>query len=1071
MTFNLFQQTKMKAQLKKASRHVLMALVFLLCYSSVTLYGQTRTVSGTVKDSKDEPLVGVSVFILGTSSGTTTDIDGGYTIEVPQGSDTLIFTYVGFEQQVVRITGGTINIEMEESSDELSETVVTALGIKRERKSIGYATQEVKGDQLIKAREANVVNSLAGRVAGVNITQGSSGPAGSSRIVIRGETSLSGDNQPLFVVDGIPINNQTFGAAGNNGTMGVDYGNGAADINPDDIDEISVLKGPNAAALYGSRAANGVVLITTKSGKGKKGLGVSVNSTATFEQPLRLWRYQDSYGVGSNFEFAYADGLGGGTNDFIDESWGPRTDGRLLPQFNSPTTNGYRAADTRVPNRGDIIPTPFTPNPDGIKNFYETGRTFTNNVAITGGNDLANFRLSFTNLENTGIHPNTDLQRNTVAFSGGIQPTDKLNVQISANYVNSGSNNITNHGYGTESVEYLWTWWGRDLDLDDMREYWQRGFEGTEQFNYNYNWNDNPYFTLYENTNGFNKDRLFGNIKVHYDFSDKLKLMLRTGTDLSNDLRTSRRAFSTQRFPFGMYRETRYYFNERNSDFLLTYNDEVDNRDFNFSVSFGGHRMNQETQMLLTSANQLNVPNVYNLGNTRIPLEVDQFNATRRINSFYGIGQISFRRYAYLDLTARNDWSSTLPTDNNSYFYPSATLSLVFTDMFDLAPTSKLSFAKLRLGAAQVGNDTDPYRLQNFFAYGQNWGSIQTAGEQNSIANANLKPEIVTSYEVGTDVRFYNGRLGLDFTYYFNNSENQILSIPVSRASGYHSRFINAGKIESQGIELMLTATPVKTKDFQWNVNLNWSRDRTYVRELAEGLETYQIYSQYLSVEARVDQRMGDMYGLGILRHTDGRPIYNQSGFPVRSTEQELIGNYNPDWMMGLFNNFQYKNFNLGVLVDLSWGGMVYSRTYLIKHTSGVHQGTEDREGTFIGDGVVRNEDGSFSENTTELSGRDYYWSHYNRNNHREGSFDATYAKLRELRFGYRFDDKIFGKKLPFRNVTFSVVGRNLFLWTKEVEDFDPDTFAFSGNRFAPGIEVSTMPTTRSLGFNLNFNF
>ncbi len=1062
---------KLKKNLKRL-KLIGFNFLFIFVLGLQMTWAQSRAITGKIISSEDnEPVPGVNVIIGGTSSGTVTDVNGDFSIPFSENAKTLVLTCIGYQSRTIEIAGRTnLDITLMPDTRTLSEVVVTALGLEREKRALGYATQEVKGDDMDKAREVNIVNSLAGRVAGVNIRAGASGAASTSRIVIRGESSLSGDNQPLFVVDGIPINNRTFGAAGNNSNMGVDYGNGAADINPDDVESITVLKGPNAAALYGSRAANGVILITTKSGKDQRGLGVTVNSTSTFESPLRLWRYQDQFGVGSNFEFEYANGMGGGLNDFIDESWGPRMDGRPIKQHSSPTTGGFRGGDVSNPERGDIIASPFLPQPNGIRDFYETGRTFTNNVSISGSNDNGHFRLSYTNLHNEGILPNTGLKRNTIAFSAGYKPINNLSIDLVANYVNSASDNIKNHGYGTESVEYTWIWWGRSVDVGGLREYWQHGFEGTEQFNFNYNWNDNPYFTMYENTNGFNRDRLFGNIKINYDITNKWSLMLRSGTDLSNDIRNSRRAYSSQRFPFGMYKEDRYFFNELNTDFLLTYNnDDNTSTGFAYRFSAGANRMDQTNKRLLVSANQLSIPGVYSLNNTRIPLEFDQYNARRRINSVFAFGQFSFRNYLFLDLTARNDWSSTLPPDNNSYFYPSATFSAVISDMTNLGET--ISFAKLRAGWSQVGSDTDPFRLANYFNFAGNWGAIQTAGEAGSIANANLKPEVASSFEIGTDIRFFNDRLGVDLTYYNTNSRNQILSVPVSRASGYTSRFLNAGLINSYGVEAMINVTPVATEKFKWTSFINWSMDRTYVRELAEGLEVYELPSQFTSNQARIGERMGDVYGVGILRAEDGRPIYNQSGFPIRSNELAYLGNYNPDFMLGWQNTLTYKNLQLGFLFDLSYGGVLYSRTYLIAHTTGVHANTANREGQFVGDGWVRNADGSLSENTSAVSGRDYYWSHYNRNNIAEGTFDATYLKLRELRLGYSLPNKYLGARMPFRNITASVVGRNLFLWTKEIKDFDPETFSFSGENIIPGIENTAMPTTRSIGFNLNFEF
>jgi len=1031
-----------------------------------------ETISGQVRDSETgELLPGVNVILQGTTVGTATDVYGEYELVIPELSGTLIFSFVGYINRSVEIDGrNTINIELQPSILFGEDIVVTALGLRREARSLGYSVQEVTGDRLDKARESNIVNSLSGKLAGVNITQGGTGPTATSRIVIRGETSLSGDNQPLFVVDGVPINNQTHSIERNSGTQVADFGNMASDINPDDVESITVLKGANAAALYGSRAANGVVLITTKSGQGREGIGISFNSSSMFESPLRLWSFQNDYGVGSNFAFEYVDGTGGGTNDFIDESWGPRLDGREIKQHDSPTTNGYRCGDTAIPLsvRGECLASPFTNKGTDLRDFYETGISMTNNISVTGANEDGHFRLSYTNLNNTGILPNTNLKRNNFSLNAGYKPMERLSIDISANYVNTNSDNVANSGYGTESVEYTFTWWARNTNFANLREYWQRGQEGIEQFNYNYNWNDNPYFTLYENTNAMNRDRLFGNIRINYEVTDKLNLMFRSGTDLYNDFRDSRRAFSTQRFPLGMYREDRYSFLEVNTDLLVSYRDNI-TEDLEFAVSVGGNRMDQNSKRLRVTARELNVPGVYSLSNNRNPLEFFVFNTERRINSIYGTAQFGFRNYLFLDLTARNDWSSTLPEDNNSYFYPSATVSLIFSDILDLG--RHVSFGKFRIGYAEVGSDTNPYRLRNYYQSAGVWGSIQTAGEQAALNNANLKPEIAQSYEIGTDIRFFNDRVGLDVTYYTIDSRNQIIEVPVSRSSGYDSRVLNAGLVNSRGWEIMLNLVPIQTIGFTWNTNINWSWDRTIIEELAEGLETYRLPSDYVQVQARVGERMGDIWGIGLERAEDGRVIHNTRGFPIRSTELRRLGNYNPDWMLGFENNFRIKNFNIGFLMDLSFGGVVYSRSYLIRHTSGVHANTADREGTFISEGWVDQGDGTLVENTIPLSGRDYYWSLYNRNNHAEGMMDATFGKLRELRVGYNIPSRFFGDLVRRANV--SIVGRNLLLWTRDDRlDFDPDQLHFtSAGNINPGVQVSSPPNTRSIGFNVNFEF
>ncbi len=1055
---------------KNAANYVLLCLLSLS-----TALAQERTIEGKVMDENSEPVPGVNVLVKGTAQGTITDLDGQYRLNVGDDVETLLFSYVGYETQEVDINNqSTINVNLAVDAQQLGEVIVTALGVERETKALGYAVQEIEGNTLTQAREPNLLNSLSGRIAGVQITNGASGVGSSSRITIRGENSLvPGNNSPLFVVDGIPISNETrsFRSEGN---LETDYGNGAAEINPDDIANISVLKGASASALYGSRGANGVVLITTKSGKGQQGIGVSVNSTTTFERPLRIPNYQNQYGQGAGFDFAFGDGFGAGVNDNIDESWGPLMDqGTSIAQHDSPTTNGFRGGDSHPSiDRGDITPTPWTSAPNNIDDFFETGYTLTNNVALTGANEDGNFRLSYTNLTSEGILPNTDLERNTVNLSAQYNLTDKLKATASVNYIASGSNNRPNNSYGTENIMYLWVWFGRQIEMNSLENYWQPGLEGVQQYNYNYNWHDNPYFTMFENTNGFDKDRIIGNVMVTYDFTDNLQLMLRSGTDFFNELRTNRRAFSTQRYPFGQYREDKIFFEERNTDFLLTYNKEV-SQDFDFTLRFGGNRRDLTDRYNRVSANQLSIPEVYNFENSRIPLATTQFDQRKRVNSLYGFANFGYKGVLFLDITGRNDWSSTLPQDNNSYFYPSVSASAILTDIFKVPSSSLLSFAKLRASWAQVGNDTDPYQLRNVFNFQEPFGSTQRVTESSIIANSDLKPERQTSVEVGADLRFFDGRLQLDATYYNTSSENQILELPVDITSGYSRQVINAGEIRNRGVEVMLNATPVELNNgLRWDINVNYTRNRSEVVSLIEDLDTYQISNNYVQILAKEGGQMGDMYGTGFQQAPDGQTIY-ENGFPVRDNNLRLLGNYNPDFMMGFYNTITYRNFNFGFLFDWRQGGVVKSRTILIGGTSGMMDFTaESRENGLVGIGVKNigsDENPEYVTNDVIVSGRDFYWSRYNRGNEEIGMYDASFVKLREVRLGYRIPNEVFGK-VPVRNFQVSVVGRNLALWTENTH-FDPEVISFNGGTVVPGVEDLATPTTRSVGFNISFEF
>lgn len=1053
---------------------------------ALSAFAQERRVEGKISDQTGQPLPGTSVLIKGTARGTVADLNGMFNI-MANSSDTLSFSYIGFEK-LDRVVGNAniINVTLQEGF-EMNEVVVTALGMERDAKALGYAVQTVDGDRFTEARETNVLNSLSGRVAGVNVTNGSSGIGGSTRVTIRGESSLNiNANQPLFVVDGIPISNNIVGSSGRGG-LEVDYGNSAGEINPDDIASMTVLKGPAAAALYGSRAANGAILITTKTGKGKKGLGVSINSNTTFENPLVMPQWQDRYGQGNNGQFEFVNGAGAGIADGVDESWGPdMNQGLLIPQFDSPrNVAGFRGGDLNAPSGSTINATPWVPQPENINDFFRTGVTLANNVSIAGDNEKANVRFSWTNLDQKGIVPNTDLKRNTLSLSTGINIVpEKLTLNTTVNYQNSSSGNRPNISYGTENLMYLWIWYGRQINTNNLRDYWMPGLEDVQQFNYNYNYHDNPYFTVYENTNGQQKNRVFGNVMLNYKITDKLNLMLRTGLDNYNELRDRKRAFSTQRFPRGNYREDNVFFNERNSDFLLSYA-ETGNPTWSYNIALGGNLMSQENRFLQLIAPELLIPGIYNFTNTAVALQTEQFNSTKKINSLYGFGQVGYKNILFLDITGRNDWSSTLPVNNNSYFYPSVTLSAIVSDMIDLP--RNINLIKARAAYAEVGNDTSPFSLTNVFNNQIAWGSDQAKSESSVLSNAELRPERTASTEFGLDLRFFEGRFGLDFTYYNNVTRDQIIPITLDIATGYNSRIINAGKIQNQGIEIVALANPIKRANgFRWDVIANFSRNRGKVIELTEGLDTYTLTERNGAfVQARIGERMGNIYGVGFARVEDpsspffGEIIHNPTGTPLRDSELKLQGNYNPDWMLGIQNNFTYKNFSFGFLFDIRYGGIVVSRTKTIGSTSGQLEETLlGRENGYdlslegngiISPGVISNGDGSFRPNDVKITSRNWHNRFYERNNVEAAKYDASYIKLREIIFGYNLPRKWFGG-LPIEDVRLSLVGRNLALWT-ENPHFDPETLSMSGGTLQPGIENMAFPSTRSFGFNLNVKF
>lgn len=1081
-------------------------LTFLLLAASTVAMAQ-RTISGKVSDSNGQPLSGATVLVKGSKTSVMTGNDGSFSI-LADDKAVLVISSIGFLSREVNATDAA-SVQLNTDTKDLGEVVVTALGIRKEKKKLGYALQEVKGEDLTVARESNVVNQLAGKVAGVTVVGSNSGIGGSARVSIRGERSVDiNKNQPLYVVDGVPISNSISGGSGR-GNQEVDFGNGASFINPDDVESMSVLKGPAAAALYGSRAANGVILIKTKSGKRSKGIGVEINSNYTMETALKLPKYQTVYGQGngSGGDFAFVNGAGGGLADGTDEGWGPSFSGQSYPQFNSPRTlNGqvipFFGGDMNAPAGSVITATPWVADKDNLKNFLQTGNTFTNNVALTGSNTNGDFRLSYTNLDQKGIVPNTDLKRHTASFSGGYNLTDKLSARAFVSYIKSESGNRPSISYGTESLMYLFNCWlPSSVKVSDMKRLWQNGLDGLKQYGWNYNYHDNPYLTTYENTNGQYYDRIIGNVSLKYDFTNWLSLQLRTATDWSNERREYRRGFSTQRFPYGEYRETGIVNEERNSDFLFTFNKDI-NSDFSVNATLGGNQMRQTSRWKEDVAGQLNIPGIYSLNNSRIALVAEQSNVAKRINSLYGSAGVSWKNKLFLDFTGRNDWSSalTLPEELkafgkevNSYFYSSVALSAIVSDMVKLPEL--ISFLKLRASLAQVGNDTDPFSFTQTYNRSDPFGAYQIYSETSSLANLNLKPEISSAYEVGADIRLLNNRIGIDVTYYQSRTKNQILNLPLDITSGYSTRKINAGLIRNNGVEVMLTGSIIKNKSLTWDAFVNFSANRSKVLELTDGLTNYVMASRSVSVEARVNERMGNMYGIGFARvqSTDknapyydatgqyaGQMVYGSNGRPIATTNRILLGNYNPDWLMGVGSSLNYKGIRFSFLFDIRQGGELYSHTQTVGREGGIIEETlEGRADGYdlskpgngvIGQGVVQNPDGSFSANTKKLTAREWHTAWTGGRNIAEGvMYDASFVKLREVQLGYTIPDKVFGK-LPFRSATITLVGRNLFLWDN-VPHVDPETMSYSGGTALPGIEYMALPSTRSYGINLSFKF
>ena len=1073
-------------------------MILLLMLSTSLIFAQTTTFKGKVVDEQNVSLPGATIVVTGKNIGVVTDMDGNFEIQLTKGNEIITISYIGFDSIDFNTTKlSSAVIVLQSSSESLNEVVVTALGIKRATKSLGYAIQELKGDDLNEARETNFINSLSGKIAGVNIT--SSGAVGSSsRIVIRGESSLNfGGNDPLYIVDGIPVGNDNT----SNSTSS-DYGNSAAEINPADIEALTVLKGPAAAALYGSRAANGAIVITTKSGKEGQGMGVSIATGITFEEVLRLPKFQDEFGQGlagkyegSNFGASfsiYPDGV----RDSYDESWGPRLNvGTLERQFHSPTLGGMRGGDVSNPNRGEVIPTPWIAYPNNVKDFFNTGFTSFNNISLTGSNDKGNYRLSYTKLDQTGVIPNNDLHRNTIALKTKYNFTDKFSAIASVNYVKTTSENRPETGYGRSSIMYMMNWSVRNMDINSLRNYWQNGFEGTRQFQYNYGENhNNPFFYQYENTKGQDKHRLFGNISLNYDFNDNLSLTVKGGTDLYNDFRPMRWALSTVDFENGKYQEETQFFEERNNDFLLRYKNKIGQK-FNYVISAGGNQMNRIGRNRLVVAPQLLVPGVYSLDNSASEIVTSSYSSEKAINSLYSFAQLDYDGTYYMDITGRNDWSSTLPANNNSYFYPSLSFSALIDKVISMPDW--VSQAKLRLGAAAVGSDTGAYNLNNSLIFQQPWGSNYTLANESNLKNNTLKPEKIKTYEIGTDIRLFNNRLGIDLTYYDTRSMDQIINIPLTASTSYNSRVINAGEIQNKGFEIMLNATPILTSGgFEWKTSINFSKNIGKVIELAEGITsiTQSAPDEDASIQARIGEKMGAIWGPGFQRVESGpmkgEIIINANGLAKITEGDILLGNINPDWIGSLSNSFFYKNFRVSALIDLHWGGEFVSRFYNKAMGAGqLIESAEGRSARAVGeeydnpyyivgaaevDGVYvpnsTSSDGTYSEGVYGTDVRSFYKGQLDHISEAQ-LFDATYAKLRELKIGYKFPNKYFNNIV--NDLEISLVGRNLVLWTpKSNQHFDPEVAtATTGSGIVPGFEAMSLPSTKSYGFNLSMKF
>lgn len=1042
-----------------------LSLLLVMFLSVVGMAMAQRTISGAVTSTDGEPLIGASVLVKGTTTGTITDIDGSYELRVPAGYDVLVFSYTGFETQEITLgASNTVDVSLAQGVV-LEEAVVTALGIERERKELGYAVTTVDGDEVALARSSNALESLSGRVPGLRVNTSSGTVGGSANVTIRG-VSAFGTGQPLFVVDGVPISNSSFNGTRNEIIAGgADVGNRAGDINPDDIESISVLKGASAVTLYGQRARDGVIVIKTKRAKGNR-LSVDVNSSLRFSNPLRLPDFQNEFASGN---FGQYD-----TDNFVN-GWGPRISDVAGQDFRQFPYDGEER--------------PLQAQPDNVKDFFRTGSTFINNVAVSTRGDAGDIRVSHTYLNDEGIIPGNRLRRNTVAVNGGTSLSSKLRARTSVNYVRTEGFNRPRQGSNSPNV-LISNVYGipRTLDVNTLEN------NVTDENGNNIpldgnGTSNNPYWIINNNPFDNTVDRVFGNVQLSYDVLPWLNVMGRAGTDFFTETRRNITAKGTFGQVNGLFEDRNILRRELNTDLIATVTRDISD-DIGFVGLVGWNTNDIRVERTRVVANDLLAAEVYNPGNA-LSVANERFESQRRLYGGYFDLGFSLNDFLFLNITGRNDWSSTLPVNNRSYFYPGVSTSFIFTDALGIS-NDILSFGKLRASFAQVGSDEAPYQLDflftpatdiftqfvanNTYPFG---GQAAFQGPNVVPAGQNLVPQNQNTFEVGTELQFFKGRVGLDLTYYNTVTEDIIVSVAVAQSTGFEAIRQNAGKVVNEGIEVLLSVVPVRTKNFEWETVVNFTSNQQTVEELAPGLEELALTSGFsgLSVRAEPGQEFG-LYGAAWERDPDGNIVVDEfTGLRIPGG-RERLGDIFPDWMMGINNRFSYKNFTLTALVDISQGGVLFSRTVSGLRGSGLAEETlEGRGEIFIDQGVNEVVDGdgnvTYVPNETPVRSMQDFWTNYTNNNNTEGSvFDADYVKLREVTFSYTLPKSALGNGF-IRELSIGVEARNLWLIDSKVPHIDPES-SFFGPSLVGGsanIEFWSVPTARSIGANVRIKF
>ena len=1031
---------------------------------AVPAEAQNRVVTGTVTDAETgESLPSATVRVPGTTVGTTTGLTGEYRIEVPAGADTLAFSFVGYAEQRVSIAGRT-TIDVALAPDVLAAegVIVTALGIEREQRTLGYSVQEVEARELTEVPDANLVNSLQGKLAGVQITQSGTGAGGSSRVTIRGNRFI-GDfgNQPLYVIDGLPINGgnaQPVGATG-----GIDYGGGAGDVDPNDIESITVLRGANAAALYGALAANGAILITTK--KGSERTSASFSSTSTAGTPLVLPDLQNAYGRGSAGTVCGQPDCSGDPPDEIpgDISWGAPLNGQPVLTWT-----------------GEAVP--YAAQPGNVGDFFDTSFSTLNSLAVSTGSQRATARFSLSNLQSGGLLPGNRLGRTNLALRASGAPTDRLSVDGSASYIVESAFNRPSLTTNPDNVVYNTYYYPRNLRLSDLENF--RTPEGRPRI-----WTEassfrqNPYWTVNLNTNEDERDRIIGLLRVQYTFAGWLSAFVRGGTDFSEVRREVRVATNTSYKPGGLgeYRIERAEVQQTNYDALVTAQGplfDAPGGALAGQLSVGGNLRTLRSESVGHFGRGFAIPDLFTVSNLVAPEALYGFSE-KEVRSLYALAQLSYGGTLFLDVTGRNDWSSSLPQGNNSYFYPSVTGSFFWSDLLGVPA---VSYGKLRGSWARVGNDTEPYRTGLEYTLGvghagQPFGSLPIV-----LPLVDLKPQITNSFEGGADVGLWEDRLEASLTGYLTDTENQILRIPIASSSGYREGFVNAGTIRNWGVEALLSASPVRDLGgFGWDVSLNWAANRSQVVELTDDVTTYTLSSELgVSIVAEEGEPFGQIRGSRFLRNADGRRVIGADGLPVRAEDDVVLGNFQPDWIGGLSNTVRYRGLSLRALLDVRLGGDIFSLSNAVAAEQGTAAFTLDgREawyagtGGYVAEGVVNvgtDEAPVWEENGLAVDPQ-AYWTRVGGEDGVTEAFvyDGSYVKLREVALVYQVSPRLLARA-PLRRASLSLVGRNLAVLHKNTPGFDPES-SYNTTLTAQGREAFAFPPTRTVGLGLTLGF